>query len=201
MKPGVRFYMCGEYGETNWRPHYHAILFNCHFDDLVLHSEKPEATLYTSKTLDSLWQKGFAVIGAVSFESAAYVSRYCLKKVTGKNAEDHYTRLNMETGEIFKLEPEFNRMSTRPGIARPWLEKFKNDVFPFDHVIVNGHKTRPGKYYDRVRDSLDPLGLEQAKYSRYLTSKEFAHDNTPERLAARAVVARAKTQLKQRNLC
>jgi hypothetical protein len=124
-----------------------------------------------------------------------------MKKVTGKNADDHYTRLNLDTGEIYKLEPEFNRMSTRPGIARAWLEKFRSDVFNFDHVIINGQKTRPGRYYDRVRDSLDPLGLEQAKHERLLRSIENAEDNTPQRLEARAAVARAKLKFKQRALC
>ena len=29
----VRFYMCGEYGPENWRPHYHALLFGFDFAD------------------------------------------------------------------------------------------------------------------------------------------------------------------------
>ncbi len=29
----VRFFHCGEYGDDTRRPHYHALLFNLHFDD------------------------------------------------------------------------------------------------------------------------------------------------------------------------
>ena len=43
-----------------------------------------------SAALESLWPYGFSTIGDVTFESAAYVARYVLKKVTGSDAQDHY---------------------------------------------------------------------------------------------------------------
>ena len=86
----VRFYMCGEYGENFGRPHFHACLFGYNFPDLV-RWKAGKSTLYRSKLLESLWTDGYSSVGEVSFESAAYVARYILKKVTGDDAEAHYT--------------------------------------------------------------------------------------------------------------
>ena len=86
----VRFYMCGEYGEENKRPHYHACLFGVEFEDKELHRVRRGIPLYKSETLNKLWKLGFCTIGDVTFESAAYVARYIMKKVTGEKAEEHY---------------------------------------------------------------------------------------------------------------
>ena len=68
-------------------------------------------------------------IGDVSFQSAAYIARYCVQKVTGQLAESHY-RVITEDGEIIDREPEFNHMSLKPGIGAEWLKRYKSDVFP-----------------------------------------------------------------------
>jgi hypothetical protein len=194
----VRFYMCGEYGEQYDRPHYHACLFNLKLDDLVVYSSAEGRELYTSKFLNSLWQKGQVMVGAVTFDSAAYVARYCMKKVTGRNAEEYYHRFYLSTGEVYDAKPEFNSMSRRPGIGRGWIDKFGPDVFNYDHVIVNGFETRPGRYYDKVRAEVDPLGLEEAKCGRL--EKANSDDNTEARLAVKAAVARSRLNLKHRYL-
>ncbi len=76
----IRFYHCGEYGEENYRPHYHAIIFNHNFTDLDVLPSSSNNTLYTSPTLTDIWGKGLTQVGTVTFESAAYVARYITKK-------------------------------------------------------------------------------------------------------------------------
>lgn len=76
----IRFFHCGEYGEKLSRPHYHAILFNYDFPDKKVFSEKNGNTIYTSELLEDIWGKGFCTIGDVTFQSAAYVARYVMKK-------------------------------------------------------------------------------------------------------------------------
>lgn len=123
-----RYYACGEYGNESFRAHYHAILFGLDFPDKVLYTTTQGNELFISPELASIWQFGFSTIGNVSFESCAYVVRYCMKKVTGEEAEAHYRSVDPETGEIYAIEPEFALMSRRPGIGRDWFLKFRKDV-------------------------------------------------------------------------
>ena len=104
---GVRFFHCGEYGELLSRPHYHACLFGFDFSDKVLWSTRGGVRLYRSKVLEKLWTFGFSTIGDVTFESAAYVARYCTKKITGDEADKHYNGRS----------PEYVTMSRRPCIV------------------------------------------------------------------------------------
>lgn len=71
-KKTIRFYMCGEYGDQTLRPHYHAIIFNHHFDDRKHHNTIKGNKLYKSDILQETWGKGHCLIGDVTFESAAY---------------------------------------------------------------------------------------------------------------------------------
>ena len=108
----VRFYMCGEYGENFGRPHYHACLFGYDFPDKkLLMRTKNGDNLFTSKMLNELWPYGLSSIGSVNFQSAAYVARYIMKKITGNAAFDHYNEVD-EDGVITRSRtPEFTRMS------------------------------------------------------------------------------------------
>lgn len=196
----LRFYMCGEYGEDGKRPHYHAIVFGLGFDDLQPWCKSPSgAQLYRSAQLEQLWPHGFSSVGAVTFESAAYVARYVMKKITGREAESHYSRFSPVTGECFNVQPEFNRMSLKPGIGFPWFERYLRDVYPHDHVIVNGVRQKPPKAYDRYLTVLDPQEFEFIEFGRTVRAREILGENTPDRLRVREVVTRARISSLQRN--
>lgn len=202
----VRYYMCGEYGTaedgTLGRPHYHAILFNQQFsrDDIVcVNNDVPS---YSSEFLSSLWKQGFAVHGEVSYQSAAYVARYCMKKVTGAKADDYYTRVDPDTGEVYWIEPEYSAMSRRPGIGSEWYERYKSDFFPRDETPVPGRGVHPGtpRYYMEKLREVDPDVYDDVKQRREVFITENKDDYTPERLMDRYKVKKAAISNLKRTL-
>lgn len=192
----VRFFMCGEYGDELGRPHFHAILFGVRFPDLLPIGRD----LFTSKILASLWPSGLHSVGSVTFQSAAYVARYCVGKVTGRAAFDHYGIVDLDTGEIRERVPEFARMSLKPGIGARWFEKFKSDVFPHDFVVVNGHECKPPRYYWNKLIKLDNSMAAEVEYTRFHKAARLAAHETPERLAVREKVTNARLNQLKRSL-
>jgi len=188
----IRYYHCGEYGDKNFRPHYHAIIFGLEFDDQKLFTVNNGEKLYTSEKLEKLWPFGFSTIGTVTFESAAYVARYVMKKVNGKNAKNHYERVDSNTGEIYSLVPEYNTMSRRPGIAAGWFDKYKDDVYPSDNIHLREKTFRPPKFYDKMYEHLMPNEMEKIKTQRMKNMQKHVKDNTAERLAVKEQVKHAQ---------
>lgn len=195
----IRFFMCGEYGDNNARPHFHACLFNVSFPDMEYLRMSPSGQkLFRSPLLESLWPQGFSSVGTVTFESAAYVARYICKKITGKDAELHYGRISMATGEIFEMVPEFCQMSLKPGIGREWIKRFKDEVLVRDAVIVNGSPVSVPKYYDIYLESVDADTFGDIKAKRIAVGKSLKADCTPERLAVQETVAKARLSFSKR---
>lgn len=196
-----RFYMCGEYGEQFHRPHYHVCLFGIDFSDKRYLRKTPTGSkLYRSETLERLWPLGFSSIGELNFQSAAYVARYVMKKITGTKAKTHYEKTDTETGEITNIKPEFNNMSRRPGIGNTWLKRFEADVYPHAKVIVRGIKTNPPRYYDKIYKSTHPTEWEAIEYDRHIAGKQQAEHQTEPRLRAREQVAAAKIAMLKRKI-
>lgn len=193
---GIRFFHCGEYGERFGRPHYHACIFNFDFPDKEIFKVTPSGELlYTSKALDELWGFGFCTVGSLTFASAAYVSRYIMKKINGDRADEHY--FDPYTG-VF-LKPEYITMSRRPGIGYSWFEKFSSDVFPSDEVIVNAASCKPPRYYDSLYEISNPTGFEFIKNARKAEALLHLDNSTPDRLRHREIVAKARLQTLKRD--
>ena len=197
----IRYYGSGEYGTLNGRPHFHAILFGVLFSDLVYWKKtKSGSRLYRSETLERLWPYGFSSVGTVTFESAAYVARYIMAKVTGSAAADAYTTVQLDTGEIFSRRPEYNFMSLKPGIGADWFDKFKSDVFPHDRVVRDGVETRVPRYYDKLLKRVDPEQFDIIKDNRVIDAEKNLMDNTYSRLKVKGVVTEAAISILKRGL-
>lgn len=197
----IRFYHCGEYGEREGRPHYHACLFNFDFPDKIFWKNQNGQPLYISPILDSIWGKGFSSIGSVTFESAAYVARYILKKQTGEQSFLHYADIDQDTGEVlFVRDKEYTTMSRKPGIGKPWLDKYMTDVFPSDSVVMRGKLMKPPRFYDSHFEVLEPEMMDAVKRLRKRNAKKHSADNTRDRLKVRETVLKSKLKLLPRTV-
>lgn len=156
-KEKISYYMCGEYGEKLERPHYHAVLFGIDFyEDRYLWRNQKGVKYYRSPLLEKCWKLGNCELSDFSYKGAAYVARYISKKITGKQAEDHY-------GE---KSPEYNQASLKPAIGKKWFERYRKEVFPADSIIVEGKQYPVPTYYDRLWMGICPTGLEIIKLDR-----------------------------------
>jgi len=147
--------------------------------------------IFTSKLLTDTWGLGHCTVGAVTFESAAYVARYITKKITGSMAEDHYKHVT-RYGELVDLKPEYISMSRRPGIGSAWLTKYKTDVYPSDHVIINNRKIKPPKFYDKMYKNHHPQSFHDIQIEREYDAFTRSEDNTPARLQVKETLKQIK---------
>lgn len=200
---GIRFYLCGEYGPLHSRPHYHLILFNCPLPDLELWNNNNGNSFYISKIIDRAWSVarkdeegkpicdeegkpifdnlGFSLVSDFTFETAAYVARYMLKKHKGKDAKFY---------EEAGIQPEFTLCSRRPGLAYEYFDNNKHHIYNFDEVVLNKGsgkvlRCQPPKYFDRLFDidNPDELAIIKDKRKRVAErsmSKQLSNTDVPE---------------------
>jgi hypothetical protein len=167
----IRYFIAGEYGSQTYRPHYHAILFGLHLDDLTLYKQSSEGyNYYNSKFLNKCWQKGHVVVGKVNWDTCAYTARYIMKKQYGDAAKVY---------EKYAIQPEFTTMSLKPAIGRSYFdEKVAEGSLNLDTSDIwvstpeGGRRIKPPKYYDRLFERICPDGFSELKDVR----KEFAED-------------------------
>lgn len=143
-----RYYAVGEYGGLTWRPHYHAALFGICPDPQLM-----KAT----------WPMGFTMVAPLTPQSMAYVAGYCTKKMTRR-----------DDSRLSGREPEFARMSLRPGIGAPAMDAVANALTTragaklvaqqadVPMTLAHGRQSMPLGRYLRTRLRLE-AGIDQAQ--------------------------------------
>jgi hypothetical protein len=184
-----RYFVCGEYGDINLRPHFHALVFGHYFD---------RDSIGYSREVGRYWNHGFNYVGDVSYDSAQYVARYSCDKVTGDRGRSHYLRVDVRSGEYVQCVPEFGKMSLKPAIGYSWFQKYWREVFGVrDGVVVRGGRTVPApRYYfdllQRLPEDAKGEVSDRVVFDRYVRSSRFVEDCTPSRLEVRERCARAR---------
>lgn len=194
----VRYFHCGEYGEKLGRPHYHALFFGYDFPDKTLWQKRGSFSVWRSALLEECWSHGQCEIGSLTFQSAAYVARYVVKKVTGDAAAVHYSVVDADGVVTLRL-PEYVTMSRNPGIGSTWSLRYMARAIERGFIWVNGVKSGIPRYYldqfhqfSVARGDRRALGEYQERVEVRALSR--SEDNTVERLADREEVTSRRVE-------
>lgn len=173
----LRFFACGEYGEKNHRPHYHAIVFG-------LDAETGH------RLVDQTWPFGITKTVTVTPAAIAYVAGYSAKKLGWKL--DRRTITDPETGELlYHWEPPFIQMSRRPGIgahAKQWPQSWR------DHAVHNGRKIPVPRFlHEAWKAQASPIDMEELERERL--ERQSKRETSKQRRQAAELVAIARMNL------
>lgn len=149
----IRYFASGEYGTQTYRPHYHLLIFGLHLDDLqVIKHNFDNQPYYTSDFIAKCWPFGIHILGQVTWQSAAYVARYTMKKATYGIDSSFYRKAG--------IEPEFQVMSLKPAIGRRYFDDHP-EIFDFDYFNVStpqgGRKIYPPEYFRKLYKQSHPV--------------------------------------------
>ena len=134
----IKYYACGEYGDTYGRPHYHAIIFGLSLKD--------------KKLIEDNWHKGFVKIGCVTYDSCRYVAGYVQKKLYGKASKEY---------EDKGIVAPFSRMSK--GLGERYVDKYWNKLYDMNTVTVRGVPMGLPRYYKNKLDYDGFLNYDSSK--------------------------------------
>lgn len=150
----IRYYLVGDYGEENERPHYHALIFGWSPEekDLYEASRFRGKTYYASKLLGSLWPYGFNVVGDVTPASCGYVAGYVRRAVlSDRDERNHFGRLR-----------PFAMFSK--GIGRGYCDEHASSIRQSLSVVEGKKRLGLPRYYaKRLGITADEYALERTR--------------------------------------
>lgn len=173
---GIGFYVCGEYGKVNKRPHWHALIFGYQPPDCRPYRKNHEGDqLFYSDEVDRIWHENDpnlqpSAIGELTFKSAAYVARYSAKKLVHGHDGTH------------DFKP-IAKMSRQYAIGKSFLESFHAEIFDSGFCMTFDGVRRPiPRYYrkwllkhypGRWREWLENIQLGQQSLGKERRLKEL----------------------------
>lgn len=189
--PLLKYFMCGEYGDSYKRPHYHAIVFGTDFTTLGnwwIHHYQDGKPVYTSDELIKMWPYGMATVDDVTIERIRYVVGYVQKKIY-KDPWKYFQ-------EYGCCVHPFQRQSN--GLCLNYYTDHKDDYWINLHPRVNGVSYSTPRYLLK-KDSNLKLAMSLI-HDRLESQGAFANTESYESMKQREIDMKAKSRLKKGNL-
>ena len=140
----IKYFACGEYGETTFRPHYHCIIFG-----LGLRPEHQQL-------IRDNWQKGHVHVGQAEPDSIGYVAGYIDKKYSGDLADEEYYQLGREP--VFRISSN--------GLGRDYCDSNSEQIKSNLYITVRGVKQSVPRYY------IKRLGIDTRSITDYALDRD-----------------------------
>lgn len=118
----IRYYLVGEYGDITQRPHYHLAVFGyptCLWGRSRY--QHRESCCSSCDLIRAAWGHGLVDLGTLETNSAQYIAGYVTKKMTSS-----------DDPRILDRQPEFARMSLRPGIGADMMDEVASTLMEFN---------------------------------------------------------------------
>lgn len=174
----IKYFLSGEYGEHNKRPHFHAIIFG-------LSLRQHDA--YIQKA----WPLGFTHAMPVNDATINYIAGYTAKKLGDTEARKH-ERVDPTTGEVYQWQPPFTKWST--GLAEYAKTNYPNSWRSY--AVNNGHKMAVPRYlHEGYKQQASDEELQKLKEEKIKQLKE--NITTTYELEANAIIAQAQLRERQ----
>lgn len=153
----IRYFAVGEYGTRSARPHYHLAIFG-------LDSQRAGGDDGRGGLVKKAWPFGHIYVGDLTSQSASYICGYVTKKMTNKK--------NPYVASLLKgREPEFARMSLKPGIGALAMKDVASCLESYTDIIYDQFKTGTFPSVLNVGGKLKPLG----RYLRSILRQELGY--------------------------
>lgn len=194
----LRFFMSGEYGEQNFRPHFHAIIFGLKIPDLRFYKKLDKYDYFTSSSIQKIWDFGANLSHEPldNPDQKVYnvdTGKWCVTPLTTRGlviigevnwdtcaytARYVMDKLKGPDANFYVeqgVEPPFSLMSRRPGIGRQYYDD--HDCYEYSYINVatpqGGKKFQAPKYFDRLLESDDPERFAEIKQRRKAFSQQW----------------------------
>lgn len=151
----IKQVMCGEYGDTFGRKHFHGIIFNHSFDDVSFTGEysKKGNPIHTSQKLAETWGKGRVQLERVTFDLALYVGSYVTDGLDDESDGDHKKK-------------QYGRFGR--GIGLSWIKKYWRDALSAGRIQLIDRDFPIPRYFLKKIQEDHPTAYEKYRTANLL---------------------------------